>query len=482
MATGFNLRRENAAPPNLTGTYVVGLVGLFCCSAALFTMGSCADAEAETYYVPDHFASIQAAIIGAADGDEILVRQGTYVEALNFLGRPITVRSTDPENQAVVEATVVDANFAGSVLVFIHQERSSSVLSGLKLINGNSSYGGGILCQGESSPRITYCMIEGNTARHAGGGIYIDQSNPIIQDCLIADNNANGDEWSMGGGIACVGSAPLLARVQVRANHANRRGGGLHCIRSSPTIADCLIEENAACAGGGIRINANSYPLIRNCTFRFNVGDCGLLGGDGGGVKVYKDCCPEFIACRIVGNISPKGGAASIEQASAVFRNCILSGNSARFGGGALQLHGTSDVEATNCTIIENTPQAEANAAIQLHQSSAQGGIVLKNCVLWEDGEKVISGGGRVEVSYSDVHLPGGRLWPGIGNINADPVFVEALGYEYILNVGSPCIDAGTGDADGIDWEIFGRKYSEANSIDPDMGAYGGPDAVGLLN
>ncbi len=66
---------------------------------------------------------------------------------------------------------------------------------------------------------------------------------------------------------------------------------------------------------------------------------------------------------------------------------------------------------------------------------------------------------------YNDVYDLGSLTVPsGTGNISDDPLYTDALNFDFHLDTGSPCIDAG-------DPLIFDPDSSRS-----DMGCYGGPD------
>jgi hypothetical protein len=77
-------------------------------------------------------------------------------------------------------------------------------------------------------------------------------------------------------------------------------------------------------------------------------------------------------------------------------------------------------------------------------------------------------------VTYSDVK--GG--FGGTGNINADPLFVDAIGGNLRLSSGSPCIDKGSnaGVPSGITTDLDGNPRvldGDSNgTVIVDMGAY----------
>jgi hypothetical protein len=66
-----------------------------------------------------------------------------------------------------------------------------------------------------------------------------------------------------------------------------------------------------------------------------------------------------------------------------------------------------------------------------------------------------------VTVTYSDIG-GGTGVWPGEGNINADPLFRDVQSHVYRLFEDSPCVDTGTpvGAPDEDIWE-FARPQGE---------------------
>lgn len=66
-------------------------------------------------------------------GDEIVVGPGTYVESIDLGGKPITLRSADPSDPAVVAATVLTIE-SERVVRCVSGEGPDTVLAGVTII------------------------------------------------------------------------------------------------------------------------------------------------------------------------------------------------------------------------------------------------------------------------------------------------------------------------------------------------------------
>ena len=397
-------------------------------STALAMFFTCAFAD--TIHVPGDYPTIQAGINAAVNGDTVLVADGTYTgtgnKNIDFGGRAIVVMS---ENGA--ENCIIDCENMRRGFYFHLGEDSNSVVLGFKIINGYvtggwpDNCGGGILCIGNSSPSIKNCILSENSANNKGGGINcMENSSPTIVNCTFSENSAN----YKGGGINCEYSSPTVENCTFSGNSVDYFGGGIRCFESSPSILNCTFSGNSAYDYGGGIDCSHSSPSIENCTFSGN-----SVNQRGGGIRCGNSN-PTIENCTISGNSAGDegGGICCYYNSSPTIQNCTLSGNSALTHGGGICCYSNSNPTGVNNIIWVNT--APTGSQIYLYP------------------------GCSFSCTYSDIQ--GG--WPGVGNIDADPLFVDTTRNDYRLQWGSPCIDAG--DPNPI--------YYDPDGTVTDMGAF----------
>ena len=276
------------------------------------------------------YPTIQAAIDDSNDGDIVEVQQGTYTgignHNIDFLGKAITVRSTNPQDPCLVASTVIDCQGAGRGFYFHSGEDANSILDGLKITNGyvtisspGGSAGGGICCTNQSEPTIANCDISGNTAIGSsslpggpppssgnGGGVY--GCNGTIINCNIRGNTTAGDFMTFGCGGGLYECNGTIINCTISGNTALGGGGGGGLYRCNGTLANCIISNNTAYGrmefggrGGGLYI---CNRTITNCTISGNTAS-GVGGptGDGLGGGLY-DCGGTMTNCIIWGNLA----------------------------------------------------------------------------------------------------------------------------------------------------------------------------------
>jgi hypothetical protein len=185
-------------------------------------------AFANTYYVPENFSAIQAALDAAVNGDTIIVCDGTYTGAgnknLDFNGKALTLRSeSGPHN------CIIDCIGSGSGFFFRGEQDAASVVDGFTILNGGAS---GIVFESHASPIIMNCIITGNSGNPNGGGIYCaPNASPTLVNCTITGNSA-------------------------------RYGGGIFCDYAEPSVTNCILWGNSALLGEEIYLaNASSITI-----------------------------------------------------------------------------------------------------------------------------------------------------------------------------------------------------------------------------
>lgn len=240
------------------------------------------------------YAAIQQAIMDANDFEQIVVYPGTYAESINFMGKSITIRSTDPNDWRIVEATIIDPGGLGRAVTFNSREDANSILSGFT-ITGGAAVG---------------------TGNDSGGGICCDHASPTIQNCVVKNS------------------------------YAERHGGGMYAIGSSVHISSCIFTENQSSdSGGGLFIDANSVANVTGCIFTEN-----LSLQSGGGMVNGPNSISTTVGCVFSDNLSNEDGGGMVNDANslATIINCTFTGNTALRCGGGMS-NSFSEPNVSNC-------------------------------------------------------------------------------------------------------------------------------------
>lgn len=394
----------------------------------------CAPLGAQTTrHVPAQYATIQAAVQAAVDGDTVLVAPGVYSETLiHFSGKKIALVSSG--GPAV---TTIDAHFANRAIWFDGGEDASTRLEGFTIERGQAPFGGG-------------------TAGDGGGAILMLNASPWIRNCVF--RNCRADAGTDGGGG--------------QAGHRGGHGGALYLVSSSPRIERCRFESNVAGRGGqgGAGATGAIGTLFSPDGKTGGTGGAGGHGGFGGAIYMEGTSAPAIVSSAFVGNASGQGGAGGTGgRGGQGLLDALFGwlgdggrggrGGAAGRGGDGAALYATSTCTPTvvGCTLVEGHlgfPGAGgsggpggiggANGPVGANGSAAgtgTGGAIhdaggadtaLASSIVWSNDVPAL-----VQVAASFCTVQGGASGP--GNLAQDPLLAADLS----LFPGSPCIDAG---------------------------------------
>jgi parallel beta-helix repeat protein len=225
------------------------------------------------------FDNIQEAIDITVDGDTVIVAAGTYNEVIDFIGKAITLRSSDGADVTTIDAAGLNA----SVVKCVSGEGLDAVLDGFTLTGGTGTLfalyggdlypcGGGMFIIGGASPSVTNCTLSGNYA-YAGGGMCNYESSPMVTNCVFIGNSA--EEY--GGGMYNHDSETMVTNCTFSGNVADANGGGMYVSDSNATLTNCILWGNTASGGNEIALSNSST---------IDVSYCDVKGQEGG---IYND-------------------------------------------------------------------------------------------------------------------------------------------------------------------------------------------------
>ncbi len=437
------------------------------------------DSSAGTQAAPK--ATIQGAIHATLNDDTVIVEDGVYRgpgnRDIDFGGKNITVMSQNGAATTIIDCGGDADPHDGTGIhrgFYFHSGETNAVVSGLTIQNGYQVYfptqpdsgtGGGIFIENTlpgGHVTVRNCVLLQNTALGSGGGIYGNSAGTItLTGCALEGNTA-----SEGGGMDTSSAGTVsLTHCRITANTAGIAGGGV-AINNYPggtiTLTNCAIEGNSgAQAGGGVyNNNAGGALTMTNCAM---IGNNAAYGGGVCSGNISGSAL-TITGCAVEGNTAQYGGGLENDNGGGLFivSNCVLTGNTASVYAGGM--YNASDYSSApnnglltviNCSLSGNT--APSGAGGGLYNSNHYGGtIALTNDICYGDqgGEVVNDTYYQPDPLVTFCDIQGG--YAGTGDIDADPLFVNAAAGDLHLRPGSLCVGLGTAagaplkDKDGL--------------------------------
>jgi len=342
----------------------------------------------------------------------------------------------------VVENTTFESNIAdvGGGMASVD---STPVVANC-IFEDNSAYNGGGMENLRSEAVVTNSVFTYNTSEGGGGaGMLNYEADASVTGCEFWHNSTDMSGGAMSNHLSDV----VVTDTDFLYNAARYTGAGMNNTESSPVVERCLFEENvstdANISGGAAMDNYNaSSPQITDCVFRFN-----SAHSAGGAIRNTQNSSPTITNCLFDGNSAATtggyGGAMRNESGSSpTVINCIFIGNHANYGGGIFSSE--SAYETINSTFAGNAG-GEGGAIYNGTNADA----TLTNCVIWGNSAmdvapSIFNDAGIISCVATYSNVEGG--YPGNGNLNADPSFVDFSTGDLRLLQHSPCIDAANGD------------------------------------
>ena len=435
----------------------------------------------------------QTTLSGDLDGDDRVVDDPTKLssDVNRYKNSYHVVTGTVVNETAVLDGFVITGGFfvegvpsAGSRqggAGLYNSGASPTIIDCTFLSNGTpSSWGGGVLNAGRSIPVLIRCEFLGNHAGGGGGVCNTHDSSAAFKDCLFVGNQAD-----HGAGMYNSRSSPQLTNCTFKTNHSEPFGGAIYNDDSEPVLTACTLVENEVdgnmsyVAKGGAIFCSGGIARFTECLFTFNRAECG-------GAIYCENATLLMTDCEFAGNyarrrggptIQTDGGAIHHSHARLFLSGCRFTGNTADFAGGALSISLGSG-EAQNCTwagntaaqwgggILNNGSQLLLNQCAMIGNRASRGSAldnysgtsVTTNSIYKGYSPSLV--GGSATITYSNV--TGG--WPGQGNMDTDPCFVEAGYWSDPNNVDVP-VDPNRPDAIWIDGDY--HLKSQAGRWDP---------------
>jgi predicted outer membrane repeat protein len=398
------------------------------------------------------------------------------------------------------------------------------------LIEDNRAYkdGGGIALM-ESDVSLENVTIRNNVANEKGGGIYGDASIPDFDVSnrsniyLNFAGSAGNDFYALNSQLITVildtftvndfpaeyqvypftdfAFSVLHGKVQKTSSDlyispsGSNDNTGLSTDQTLKTISYALTKARGDQQNPQtIYLDFGTYSAgSNNEIFPLNMKDFISITGDSDSVAVLdaerqssvvvfdQDEGISLNSITLTGGSAIEGGGILCEESDPYLNRVIIHGNTAEYGGGIYSNRG-SNLYVLNSTITDN--EVTAGGAIYCQNNNT----TLVNSILWNNLPQEIyideaADSAMLTIAYSNIQ--GGEIGINVtattnlywleGNIDSDPLYVDATLDNYRLQETSPCINSGEQNM-SIPYDN-GNKILEIpamifSGVAPDMGAW----------
>ena len=395
----------------------------------------------------------------------------------------ISTRSADDDAEARFENCVFRNNVAGG----------SAGRGVVYSTTSSSPTGGGVI-------RIFDSVFEDNSTTSGGRGAvgYSSGGSQASSVLEIVDSTIVGATGAARGGAFFVDGGGILRLdgVSIANATASDRGGAIYALRGEVFVANSQFTNcSAAAEGGAISIRASSSGGSLLVLDGVTITGCSSLRGGG----IYSNSSvtnPNTILAerlRLEGNSSVEdAGGLFAARGTVSIANSLIARNSGGIVGGAWIQSATAQL--LNTTIADN--DAGLFASELLGDGVAE--ITLANSIVWNttsgaflpliflsDSAALLARWSNVQGGEAFVDTTGlsATIWE-VGNIAADPRFVDAAAGNFRLGPGSASVDAGDSqlaigdlDLDGNPRIVNAVNYPTTGPTTPavDQGAYEAP-------
>ncbi len=348
---------------------------------------------------------------------------------------------------------------------------------------GKGGWNGLIIQNAKDTVILDYCHFS------FGKAVNSQQSTVMAQSSKF---KVQSSEFNYGGALRIYNSIVNISNSTFYHNLTTSKGGALYAEHSSVKVSNCEVDSNYGFNEEGVYMHGAGFQFS-NCDVMmedmyFHDNYCANCYGGGANF----DSCNVYVNNAIFeDNYAVNAAGMGIQRSNdyeVKIYNCLFNNNISYHYGGAMAMAASSPL-IQNVTMTNNYTVAAGGGAMQFYSEARP---VFKNCIIWgndwygehnsiSDGSQIFVWGSDCAPEFYNSILQGGykevhgnssiAVYDTATMFDSDPLFVDIQNRDFNLHIGSPAINSGNVDTEGIpSKDLAGNLRVIGGRID--MGCY----------